>query len=137
MSSGSDSGHDLRVTRVERAIRDIVAGCVTKGLRDVPRGPVTITRVEATRDFKTAKVFVSIFLEDHLSEQEREDKVDRILFAFEDAQSELRRAMNSQMRIKNIPHLEFVLDKGVDKMVRMIELLKAVRPEGKGSGEEQ
>ncbi len=120
---------DLRVVRVGRAIREIIAQAVIRGLRDVPRGPVTITRVDCQRDFRAAKVFVSIFLPDDLSADKREEKIDSILFAFEDAADELRRQLNDQLRMKHIPHLEFVLDTGVEKMRHVTEVLKGVHLE--------
>lgn len=70
---------DLRVVRVGKAIRDIIAQAVIRGLRDVPRGPVTVTRVDCQRDFRAAKVYVSIFLPDDLSADKREEKIDSIL----------------------------------------------------------
>lgn len=121
---------DLRVVRVGKAIRDIIAQAVIRGLRDVPRGPVTVTRVDCQRDFRAAKVYVSIFLPDDLSADKREEKIDSILFAFEDAADELRRLMNEQLRMKHIPYLEFVLDTGVEKMIHLTEVLKGVRSEG-------
>ena len=121
---------DLRVVRVGKAIRDIIAQAVIRGLRDVPRGPVTVTRVDCQRDFRAAKVYVSIFLPDDLSADKREEKIDSILFAFEDAADELRRLMNDQLRMKHIPYLEFVLDTGVEKMIHLTEVLKGVRSEG-------
>ncbi|MBL7688668.1 MAG: 30S ribosome-binding factor RbfA [Bdellovibrionaceae bacterium] len=121
---------DLRVVRVGKAIRDIIAQAVIRGLRDVPRGPVTVTRVDCQRDFRAAKVYVSIFLPDDLSADKREEKIDSILFAFEDAADELRRLMNDQLRMKHIPYLEFVLDTGVEKMIHVTEVLKGVRSEG-------
>ncbi|MDZ4084961.1 MAG: hypothetical protein U1E10_18605, partial [Bdellovibrionales bacterium] len=60
MSSGGQD-HDVRVSRVAKTLRDIIANRIIRGLGDVPRGPVTITRVDVTRDFKIAKVYVSIF----------------------------------------------------------------------------
>lgn len=121
---------DLRVVRVGKAIRDIIAQAVIRGLRDVPRGPVTVTRVDCQRDFRAAKVYVSIFLPDGLSAKTREERVDSILFAFEDAADELRRLMNDQLRMKHIPYLEFVLDTGVEKMMHVTEVLKGARSEG-------
>lgn len=121
---------DLRVVRVGKAIRDIIAQAVIRGLRDVPRGPVTVTRVDCQRDFRAAKVYISIFLPDDLSADKREEKIDSILFAFEDAADELRRLMNDQLRMKHIPYLEFVLDTGVEKMIHVTEVLKGVRSKG-------
>lgn len=124
MSSDSKGSDDLRLIRVSQAMRDIIAQAVIRGLRDVPRGPVTITRVDCARDFREAKVHVSIFLPDTLTPAKKDEKIDEILFAFEDAESDLRRELNSQLRLKNIPKLQFVLDTGIEKMMRVNEKLR-------------
>lgn len=120
------------MSRVAKAIRDIVANAVLKGLRDVPRGPVTITRVDVTRDFKQAKVFVSIFVPDSKTSQEAEDFVDTILFAFEDSTHELNQMVNRQLRLKHTPVFEFVHDTGLEKMARVTEILDGVRAKNAG-----
>lgn len=124
-SKASDT--DVRLLKIDKAIRDIIANAVIRGIGDVPRGPVTIIRVETARDFKAATVFVSIFVNDETPKKDREDEIDRILFAFEDAEEELRQAINKQLRMKYIPHLEFVLDTGLEKMGRLTKILDTVR----------
>lgn len=116
------------MSRVAKAIRDIIANAVLKGLRDVPRGPVTITRVDVTRDFKQAKVFVSIFVPDTKTGRDAEDFIDTILFAFEDSTHELNQMVNKQLRLKHTPVFEFVHDTGLEKMARVTEILDGVRP---------
>ncbi len=125
------------MSRVAKAIRDIIANAVLKGLRDVPRGPVTITRVDVTRDFKQAKVFVSIFVPDTKTGREAEDFIDAILFAFEDSTHELNQMVNKQLRLKHTPVFEFVLDTGLEKMARVTEILDGVRPKTAGVGNSQ
>ena len=125
-SKGTD--HDLRVSRVAKAIRDIIANAVTRGLRDVPRGPVTVTRVDVTRDFKAAKVYVSIFVPDGASERQEDELVEKILDAFGASTRELSKLVNQQLRLKHIPVFEFVHDTGLEKMGRMTEILDGIRP---------
>lgn len=125
-SKGTDQ--DLRVSRVAKAIRDIIANAVTRGLRDVPRGPVTVTRVDVTRDFKAAKVYVSIFIPDGASERQEDELVEKILKAFASATRELSKLVNQQLRLKHIPVFEFVHDTGLEKMGRMTEILDGIRP---------
>lgn len=115
------------MSRVAKAIRDIVANAVIRGLRDVPRGPVTITRVDVTRDFKQAKVYISIFVPDDKSKKEADDMIDRILFAFEDSAHELSSQVNKQLRLKHVPKFEFVLDTGLEKMGRMTTILDDIK----------
>ena len=94
MASGD--GHDVRVSRVAKSLRDIIANRITRGLGDVPRGPVTITRVEVTRDFKLAEVYVSVFTPDGASERQKEELIDRVFEALENASQELVRETNKQ-----------------------------------------
>ena len=125
-SKGTDQ--DLRVSRVAKAIRDIIANAVIRGLRDVPRGPVTVTRVDVTRDFKSAKVYVSIFIPDGASDAQEVEMIDRILSAFESSTRELGNLVNKQLRLKHTPQFEFVHDTGLEKMGRMTEILDGIRP---------
>jgi ribosome-binding factor A len=124
-SKGTDQ--DLRVSRVAKAIRDIIANAVIRGLRDVPRGPVTVTRVDVTRDFKAAKVYVSIFIPDGASERQADELVEKILAAFKSGSRELSGLVNKQMRLKHIPVFEFIHDTGLEKMARMTDILDGIR----------
>ena len=124
-SKGTDQ--DLRVSRVAKAIRDIVANAVVRGLRDVPRGPVTVTRVDVTRDFKAAKVYVSIFIPDSATERQEDEMIEKILKAFERSSRELVVLVNKQLRLKHVPKFEFVHDTGLEKMGRMTEILDDIR----------
>ena len=116
------------MSRVAKAIRDIIANAVIRGLRDVPRGPVTVTRVDVTRDFKSAKVYVSVFIPDGASESQADELIDRILSAFESSTRELGNLVNKQLRLKHTPQFEFVHDTGLEKMGRMTEILDGIRP---------
>lgn len=111
-----------------KAIRDIIANAVTRGLRDVPRGPVTVTRVDVTRDFKQAQVYVSIFIPDGASERQADEQIDRILTAFESSKRELSGLVNKQLRLKHVPVFEFIHDTGLEKMARMADILDGIRP---------
>jgi ribosome-binding factor A len=113
----SDRIDSQRQQRIASAIREIVAQAIVRGVRDVPRGPITVSRVEVKGDAKAARVFVSIFGAD------AEEVLDRLA----EAQDEFRRLINSQLRMKNVPRLEFVLDSGLEKMIdlnRRIDRLK-------------
>lgn len=125
-SKGTDQ--DLRVSRVAKAIRDIVANAVVRGLGDVPRGPVTVTRVDVTRDFKNAKVYVSVFIGDGVSERAADEKIEAILKAFKSSSRELVSLVNKQLRLKHVPVFEFVHDTGLDKMARLGEIFDDIRP---------
>ena len=126
----SDRLDSQRQQRIASAIREIVAQAIVRGVRDVPRGPITVSRVEVKGDAKAAKVFVSIF----------GAGADEILERLAEAQDEFRRLINSQLRMKNVPRLEFVLDTGLEKMIDLnhrIDRLKKNPTEGQGSSEDQ
>lgn len=128
-SKGND--HDLRVSRVAKAIRDIIANAVIRGLRDVPRGPVTVTRVDVTRDFKQAKVYVSVFVPDDADARQADELVERVLTAFASSTRELSGLVNKQLRLKHVPVFEFVHDTGLEKMARMANILDGIKtPKG-------
>lgn len=126
----SDRNEFQRQQRIASAIREIVAQAIVRGVRDVPRGPITVSRVEVKGDAKAARVFVSVFGAD----------ADEILDRLDEAQDEFRGLINAQLRMKHVPRLEFVLDSGLEKMIDLnhrIDRLSKNPAGGNGSQEDQ
>ncbi|MDZ4081891.1 MAG: hypothetical protein U1E10_03060, partial [Bdellovibrionales bacterium] len=61
-------------------------------------------------------------------EAKKDDMIERIFQALEDSTQELVRDVNKQLRLKNIPKFEFILDTGLEKMARLSGILDSVRP---------
>ena len=116
MSSESSPQHSIRVRRVEEAVREVIANRILKGLSGVPRGPVSVTRTEATTDLSAVKVFFSIFPGINADEE-------GIELALRESANELQRDVARQLRLKLTPKLAFIRDTGLDKQIRLTGIM--------------
>jgi ribosome-binding factor A len=106
-----------RGERLSGEIRKEVADIVANQMRD-PRlnaESVSITAVQATADFSSAKIHVS-----PMTESEGED----ILAALEKAKGFIRRQLAQRMQVRAIPELHFILDDSIAYAVRMNEIIE-------------
>ena len=104
-----------RMRRVDEAIREVLSDAVGQDLKDPRIGFVTVTDVKTTPDLRRARVYVTV-----LGEQEARDEA---LAGLQSAHGVLQRRVNSELRMKRTPTLEFVYDETTDRAMRMEELL--------------
>jgi ribosome-binding factor A len=104
-----------RLHRINQAIRGVLSDAVGD-LSDPRIGFVTFTGVDVTRDFRHARVYVSVLG----GEDEAKDTID----ALRASHGILQRAIAREVQIKNTPVLEFVLDDSVDTAFRVSDLLR-------------
>ena len=78
---------------------------------------ITITRLETSKDLKTAKIFISIF---------PESKETETIKFLKSRIGELREFVGSKIKMKFLPHLEFEIDKGEKERQKIEKLLGAV-----------
>ena len=105
-----------RVDRVNKQILDILANILIKDFDFSDFGFITLTSVDVSPDFKSAKVYFSI-LEPKLS-------VDQIVIAINNKRKNIKMHMASKLLLKNIPDLLFYYDDAVDKQKKIESLLK-------------
>jgi ribosome-binding factor A len=114
-----------RRERLAGELRDEIAQIVSRGLKDPRIGFVTVTRVELSADLGHAKAFVSVLG----SEEQRRTS----LAGLKQATGFVRREVGRRIRMRVLPELQFVYDKGVDAADRVAQLLEEVKPrEGEG-----
>lgn len=111
------SGH--RRARVAEEIREQIAAVIARELKDPRIGFVTVTRVEVSADLAYAKAFVSVLGDS----KQRADS----LSGLKQATGFVRRELGRRMRMRVLPELQFVYDKGVDATDRVARLLEQVR----------
>jgi ribosome-binding factor A len=90
-------------------------------LKDPRIGFVTITGVQATKDFAYAKVFVSVLGTE--SEQER------TLEGLKAAHGVLQARVGRELRLRRTPVLSFEYDPTVERGVRLTKLIDELAPE--------
>lgn len=108
-----------RKRRVNEAIRQVLSD-VIPGLKDPRIGFVTVTGVEATKDFAYAKVFVSVLG----SEQEQERTLDGLGAAHGVLQAHIAR----ELRLRRTPVLTFEYDPTVERGVRLTQMIDELVP---------
>ncbi len=89
-----------RVERINSLLRNLAASFLKKEIKETI---VTVIRIGATNDLKSAKIFISIF---------PENKENETLDFLKTKTGELRKFIGSQIKMKFLPHLEFEIDKG-------------------------
>ncbi len=107
--------HNIRMLRVNEALKEIVGQVIVEELHDPRIGFVTVTRVETSVDLKRAKVFVSVMGD----EPERKDTLAGLSSSHGLIQGKIAR----ELKMKNTPTIKFVYDDSVDTMFRIDELL--------------
>ena len=105
-----------RVDRVNKQILDILANILIKDFDFSNLGFISLTSVDVSPDFKSAKVYFSI-LEPKLS-------VDQIVIAINNKRKNIKMHMASKLLLKNTPDLLFYYDDAVDKQKKIESLLK-------------
>lgn len=106
----------LRQARVAEMIKRDLAEILMKEVRDPRAALASITAVEVAQDFSIAKVFVSA-----LGDEEEKKAA---LKALRNAAGFLRGQLGAMLDLRTVPVLVFRMDEGIERGVRMFELLK-------------
>lgn len=115
---------ETRLKRAEEVIRQRVSNLLLHEIKDPRLGFVTVTRVEASRDFKYAKVFVSVFGDD----KAKSEGMKVIARSKRFLQSSVAGVLNTRIT----PELSFALDETTEKLMRMESLIKEARASDPG-----
>ncbi len=123
MSSGSKTrdlgqkrGGGFRLLRVEREIRDIVAGYLINGCRGELPGIISVSRVVASKDLRNAKVLITAL----------DPNVDRkaLLEELQEHAHEVQQVVNQRLRMKYCPRLSFHYDTGMEHALKVESILR-------------
>jgi ribosome-binding factor A len=109
---------------VNEAIREVLSDALPT-LKDPRIGFVTVTGVQATKDFTQAKVFVSVLGTD----EERE----RTLEGLRAAHGVLQGHVARELRLRRTPVLSFEYDPAVERGVRLTKIIDELAPEEPGA----
>ena len=117
----AEDGEPLRVKRVAEAIKEEAGIIITQQLTDPRLGFVTVTRVKVTRDLREAVIYVSV-----LGGAGQRSKT---LHALKDATGFIKRACGDRLQLRFTPGLRIEFDAGIDKSIRVAELLRQASEE--------
>jgi ribosome-binding factor A len=116
-----EDGEPLRVKRVAEAIKEEASLTITQKLADPRLGFVTVTRVKISRDLRDAVIYISI-----LGGTGERSKT---LHALADARGFIKRGVGDRLKLRFTPNLRFEFDEGIDKSIRVAELLRQASEE--------
>lgn len=104
---------DIRSKRIEELIKVKLSSLLVKGLKD-PRldSFITILDVKLSGDGKSARITVSVIG----TEKEKSD----VIKGLESARGYIQMRLAKEMKIRYIPHLFFILDRGTEERVRFV-----------------
>ncbi len=110
-----------RVLKAAEAIREVVSMAILTEIKDPRVQAVTVTYVEVSPDMRTAKVHVSIMGD------EAQQRLS--LNGLRSAAGFLQRRVSDRIDTRYTPRLQFHLDEGVKKSIRMAEILDNLQAE--------
>lgn len=105
-----------RRERLADQIQTEAAEIITLELKDPRIGFVTVTRVDLSPDFHAARLWVSVLGE---AEEQRET-----LEGLSSAAGYLRHEIGQRLRMRRVPELTFVLDRGPEEALKIESLLE-------------
>ena len=104
-----------RMRRVDTAVRQVLGDALSQDLKDPRVGFVTVTDVSTSPDLRHARVYVSIL--GTPAEQQAS------LEGLRSAHGFLQGRVARELRLKNTPELDFILDDTAEKAFRVEKLL--------------
>ena len=107
-----------RMRRVNEAVKEVLSAQLAAGLKDPRIGFVTVTGVETSPDLRNARVYVSVLGD----EGAREDAI----AGLRHSRGFLQAQINSELRMKRTPHLDFVYDDTTEHATRLTRLIDEV-----------
>ncbi len=112
-----------RVPRLNSLLKEVISEVIHQGIHHAPHINrfITITRCEITADLSYATVYVSIIGSDA-------DKL-KSLAALNEKAHQITMMSSKKMRIRHFPSLTFEIDTGLEKQMRIEELLHKVKKE--------
>jgi len=111
-----------RIDRIEEQLRVEMSEIIEREIQDPRIGLATVTRVKVSPDLRHARVFVTV-----LGDAEQRKKS---LEGLRSAASYARRSLGKRLHhLRRIPELTFDYDEGLEKGMRIEELLEQIKHE--------
>jgi ribosome-binding factor A len=110
-----------RQVQIADEIQQIVSYLLQREIKDPRVGFVTVTQVDVTQDIKYARIYVSVMG----SPEEQKATMD----ALSSARGFVRRELASRMEIRQVPEVQFKLDRGLEYSDRINRLLNEIKSE--------
>ena len=112
-----------RIARVNSLIQREIGGMLEKKLQDGRYGMLTVTEVRVSRDLRHARVFISVYGEEH-------HKIEAIAY-LNRKKRQFQSELGKLITLKRMPELQFVLDETAEKSARLLEIFNQLESEDK------
>ncbi len=110
-----------RVKRVEEGVRDELASLLAHEVKDPGAAGAVVSRVEMAQDLRSAKIYVRLLQHGDAPEARK-----TLLDALGRARGMLRREITQRLALRSAPELHFAYDSGLDKSMRIDQLLAEI-----------
>jgi ribosome-binding factor A len=111
-----------RIDRIEEQLRIELSGIIEREIQDPRIGLATVTHVKVSPDLRHAHVFVSVLGDD----AQRKKSLEGLTSAASYARHSLSKRLH---HLRRIPELTFHYDEGLEKGMRIEELLEQIKHE--------
>ena len=108
-----------RIGRLEDLLSHELSNIIRSEVRDPRVGLATVASITVSRDLSHAKVAISVLGDD---EEQREESV----AVLERAKGFIRSTLARRVRLRTVPALHFVLDRGAEHSQRISDLLETL-----------
>ncbi len=112
-----------RIERINHLLRQEIADLLTREVKDAALSSslISITEVETSPDLRNAKVFFSVYGD--------EDEIQAAREHLKRASGFLHRNLKERLDLRHTPHLEFVLDRSLQRGDRIMRLMRSIEEE--------
>lgn len=124
-----DKGQSNRIARVEREVREIVAGLLSSQLKGLTDSLITVSRVWVSKDLRIARVYVSVLAPNVQDEASQKVATKEALDALDESRSEIQSEVAHQLKIRYTPKIEFFYDDSLDESLRVQSLIRNLEQE--------
>lgn len=118
--------HATRVLRVAEGVRVELAALLGEEVKDPGAAGAIVTRVEMADDLRSGRVFVRL-----LEGGDRPERRKVLIDALGRARGMLRREVTQRLGLRHAPELRYAYDEGLDRTVRIEQLLAEIEAERK------
>lgn len=111
---------EKRVQRIGEELRRVISDIIRSKIKD-PRIPeiISVTNVIVTNDLSFAKIFVEIMG----TKEEKEEAIEGL----NSAKGFIKKEISSEIKLRQMPELIFILDETLDINQKMEELIEEVK----------
>ena len=111
----------FRKERLEALIKRIIGDALLTEVKDPRIGFASVFRVEVSRDYSVADVFISV-----IGDESQKKKTIKGLYS---ASGYIRSMLGKQVKLRVAPELKFHLDDSIEKGAGMVDLLDKLASE--------